>query len=148
VPFKGKTKLTDSQRRKIATGKVAGKTSREIAADAGLSESTVKKQASDPRTITLIQKLIARDAEQLDRMWQKSLKSIEKDLDSKDSSLAISARRDFLKFAVAGDPPLARVDPASISGDGLYSLEELLTSWRRFEQQSQESDAGARRAGP
>jgi hypothetical protein len=44
--------------------------------------------------------------------------------------LVIQARRDMLRFATAGDPPLLRIAPADNSG-GHFTLEELLTSYRK-----------------
>ena len=53
--------MTDTERIKIAQGKLAGKTARQIAADTGLSESSVERASKDPRTSLLIQRLKERD---------------------------------------------------------------------------------------
>ena len=52
-------------------------TARQIAADTGLSESSVEKASKDPRTSLLIQRLKERDEEVLLRCWKKAVASIE-----------------------------------------------------------------------
>ena len=56
-----------AEQRKIAQGKLAGKMARQIAADTGLSESSVEKAPKGPRASLLIQRLKERDEELLAR---------------------------------------------------------------------------------
>ncbi|MGH9558688.1 MAG: hypothetical protein ACRD30_05560 [Bryobacteraceae bacterium] len=123
--------MTDRQRTKIAAGRVSGKTSREIAAETNLSESAVRKQAADPRTKTLIQRLKERDETRLSTMWTLALNSIQERLLHQNPSIQCDATRDLYRFLNAGDPPLARLDPVDDKG-GDFTLEELLTVYRRF----------------
>jgi hypothetical protein len=53
--------------------------------------------------------------------------------------LVIQARRDMLKFATAGDPPLLRVAPVSPDDDdGGFTLEQLLRTYRKVTEHRQE----------
>jgi hypothetical protein len=129
MPAKGKTRLTDAQRYKIAQGKVIGKRRAEIAAEAGVAESTVSNQLADPRTATLILRLKHRDSEQIERCWKKGLDGLEEDLTARDRSVAAVARGQLFRLLPLGDPPLLRVSPADTS-EG-FTLEELLASYRK-----------------
>ena len=71
MPSIGRSRMTDTERIKIAQGKLAGKTARQIAEDTGLSESSVEKESKDPRTSLLIQRLKERDEEVLARCGRK-----------------------------------------------------------------------------
>jgi hypothetical protein len=139
MPAKGKSKVSTRQRARIAAGRVGGQTSREIAAETGLSESTVRKQATHPRTVTLVQRLIQRDEKELDAAWAKALQTVKKDLNSKDPAVVRDARRDLLRFITAGDPPLARLELAPAPEGSIYTLEELLSTMRTHDL----SDAGS-----
>jgi len=131
MPSKGKSPVTTQQRGRIAAGRVSGKTSATIAAETGLSESTVRKQAVDPRTVTLIQKLKSRDEAQLDRIWKKTIRVIEEDLDNGDPGVRGRAARTAVNVIAAGDPPLARLE-VSQNGAGDFTLEELLATQTRI----------------
>src|SRR5215467_4620108 len=132
MPAKGTTRVTGSQRRAIAHGKIAGKTAADIAAETGLAPVTVDKQSRDPRTQTLIQHLKIEHEEPLRRAFVRSLETIEEHLDSDDASVVRDARRDLMKIMEAGDPPLSRLevanDKTTTSGD--FTLAELLSTWR------------------
>jgi hypothetical protein len=130
VPAKGKSRVTDAQRRKIAAGRVAGRSHRAIAADTGLALKTVDHHATDPRVNTLILRLKHKYERELGRGWRLALLSLLRDLRSKDHVLQIAARRDLLRFLTVGDPPLLRMAPADTSG-GDFTLEELLISYRK-----------------
>lgn len=130
MPAKGKTRVTDEQRRKIAGAKVAGETAKQIAKTTGLSVRTVERQATDPRTATFILQQRKRSEAELQQGWDLAVQSLLAHLRSKDPDLVIAARRDLLKFAIAGDPPLLRVSPED-SDRGDFTLEELLISYRR-----------------
>jgi hypothetical protein len=126
VPAKNKSRVSDKQRAVIAAGRVEGKTSAVIASESGLSESTVKKQATDQRTKVLIQRLKARDEEQLDRIWKKVLDKTEKMIDDADPVVALRASKLGLDLVTASDPPLARLELNAGDGERECTLEELL----------------------
>ena len=87
MPAKGTSKVSQKQRAKIAAGRIAGKTASRIAAETGLSESTVKKQVSDPRTVTIIQGWKTRQRQQIDQALDLTLRSLLRDLKSRDNDL-------------------------------------------------------------
>jgi isopentenyl diphosphate isomerase/L-lactate dehydrogenase-like FMN-dependent dehydrogenase len=137
MPANGKTKVSDAQRRQIAAKKLIGKTAKTIAKEMALSQKTVEKQAADQRTAIFILRQRHRSEKHLEQAWDLGLASILVHLRSGVPELVIQARRDMLKFATAGDPPLLRVAPADTSG-GDFTLEELLTSYRKVGQHGQE----------
>jgi hypothetical protein len=130
MPTKGKTKLSDIQRAEIAAARLIGKTALEIAKDTGLGVRTVERASTDPRTTTFILRQRHNSERFLEQAWRLGLASILVHLRSGNPGLVIQARRDLLRFATAGDPPLLRVAPADNSG-GNFTLEELLQSYRR-----------------
>ncbi len=130
MPAKGKTRVTDDQRKQIAAGKLLRKTARQIAQETGLSKSTVDHQAADPRTSGFVLEQRNKTKPALEEAWRLSVASILVHLRSGNSDLVIQARRDLLRFAAVGDPPLMRVAPADNSG-GDFTLEELLISYRK-----------------
>jgi hypothetical protein len=121
---------TDTERRKIAQGKLAVKTARQIAADTGLSESSVEKGSKYPRTSLLIQRLKERDEEVLARCWKKAVASIESHLDSDDQDLVRDARKDLLRYVTAGDPPQIKMEAPTKAATGDFTLAELLGTLR------------------
>jgi hypothetical protein len=131
VPAKNKSRVSDGQRAVIAAGRISGKTSAQIAAKAGLSESTVKKQATDKRTKVLIARLKDRDEAQLDRIWRKALNRCEGLIDDKDSIVALRASKLAVDMVTAGDPPLARLELNVADGERECTLEELLKIYGR-----------------
>ena len=144
MPAKGKTRVTERQRARIAAGRVAGKPAREIAEETGLSKSTVDHQALDPRTATLTLRLKRRDEAKLDEAWSLSIASILKHLKSGKAELVIGARRDLFRLLPLGDPPLLRIAPADNSG-GDCTLEELLQTYRAASMRAEQGnlEAGA-----
>ena len=130
MPAKGKSRVTDAQRRKIAAGKVAGKTNRAIAAETKLGVRTVDRQATDPRTVTLALKLKEGCEDDFKKLYGETLRTLKRDIQAKDRNVCAMARGQFLRLLVLGDPPLLRVAPVDTSG-GDYTLEELLISYRR-----------------
>lgn len=131
MPAKGTTRVTNEQRAAIARGRVEGKPSPQIAKETGLARITVDKQAIDPRTVTLIQQLKAQAAPQLRRMFQSSLNRTEKLIKHPDPVVGLRACRQVTNVLVAGDPPLARIEPQAGGGSGDFTLEELLIVYRR-----------------
>jgi hypothetical protein len=130
VPAKGKSRVTNRQRATIAAGRLEGKTSAEIASDAGLAESTVRRQATDQRTRVLIQRLKERDEEQLDRIWRKALNRCEKLIAHPNAIVALRASKLAVDMVSAGDPPLARLELNTSDGERECTLEELLNIYR------------------
>lgn len=130
MPAKGKSRVTAAQKQKIAVGRATGKRSKDIAKAAGVSVSTVEHQARKPEVQTLIARLKSRDEGQLDRIWRKTLNAIESDVLSIDPDISRHARSQALKAIVAGDAPLARLEPGDGS-QGEVTLEELLVVYRR-----------------
>src|SRR6516225_4959282 len=118
--------MTDTERRKIAEGKLAGKTARQIAAEVGLSESSVEKASKDPRTSLLIQIPNERDTTVLARCWKKAVASIESHLDSDDQDLVKDARKDLLRYVTAGDPPQIKLAAPNAAANGDFTLAEML----------------------
>jgi hypothetical protein len=133
LPSKGKTRVSAAQRRKIAAGRLAGKTHKVIAQETGLAHSTVRKQAADRRTQTYMQVLLDRKQEPLDRTWEHIVKWLEKDANSKDAVIRAQARRDFARLIQAGDPPMPRMLPPTEAPPNSLLLEEYLMLYRKFE---------------
>jgi hypothetical protein len=129
VPAKGKSRVSVAQRAKIAVGKVAGKTRKQIARETGLHPDTVGRVANDARTTTLVLRLKERHQPELEKMYAKSLRGINKRLDSKDDLIAQRAQGQLLRYIEAGDPPLYRIADQG-SADGDFTLEELLRTMR------------------
>ena len=130
MPAKGKSRISDAQRAKIAAGKVAGKPARQIAEEVGLGKSTVDHAVSDPRTSTLTLRLKRKDEDKLELAWDLAVKSILTHLRSKSAGLVVGARRDLMRLIPLGDPPLLRVVPTD-GQDGDCTLEELLNVYRK-----------------
>jgi hypothetical protein len=131
VPAKGKSRVTAAQRKRIAAGKLVGRTNKQLAGELDLHPDTVGRAATDYRTTTLILSFKARQQRQLDKALDLALQSLLRDLKSNDNDLVVSARRDLLRYVTAGDPPLYRVGDVG-STDGDFTLEELLQTMRRF----------------
>src|ERR1700679_1274790 len=130
MPAKGKSRVSDAQRAKIAAGRVAGKPARQIAEEVGLGKSTVDHAVSDPRTSTLTLRLKHKDEPRLEQAWDLTVASILRDLKSKSPARVLNARRDLMRLLTLGDPPLLRVTPNDSSG-GDFTLEELLVTLRK-----------------
>ncbi len=139
MPAKNKSKVTDEQRQQIAAKKLLGKTAKAIAAETGLAAKTVEKQLADPRTSTFILRQRHQCERALERAWRLGLASILVHLRSGVPELVIQARRDMLKFATAGDPPLLRIAPTDNSA-GDFTLEELLATYRSVTQRPPSND--------
>ena len=130
MPAKGKSRVTDAQRRKIAEGKLAGKRHADIAAETGLALQTIHNQSNDPRTATLAMELKQEHAPALRRTYGKVVERIERDVEAKDHVVSATARNQFTRLLVLGDPPLLRIAPTD-DNKGDCTLEELLISYRK-----------------
>lgn len=121
--------MTAAQRRRIAAGKLAGKTNRQLGAELDLHPETIGRQSHDVRTTTAILRLKERSDADFARMWLAMMGRLENDLKSKDFSERHAARTFLLRALTAGDPPLHRVGDVG-SSDGDFTLEELLYTMR------------------
>lgn len=130
MPAKGKIGVTDVQRRKMAAGRLAGKTAKQVARETGLAVQTIYNHAHDPRTTTFVLRARAKSERQLERGWKLALASILRHLRSHEPELEIQARRDLLRYATAGDPPLLRMAPMD-ADRGNFTLEQLLMTYRK-----------------
>ena len=130
MPAKGKTKVTSRQRKKIAAGRLVGKTDKAIAAEVGLHPVTVNRVAHDARTTTLILRLKEKDDQDFATLWASMITGLKDDIASKDFSERHASRNFLLKAITAGDPPLHRVGDVG-SSEGDFTLEELLLTMRR-----------------
>ena len=130
MPAKGRSKVSDEKRQQIAAARLIGKTAKTIAQETGLAVKTVERQATDPRTAAFILRQRQRSERALTQAWRLSLASILVHLRSGTPELVIQARRDMLRFATAGDPPLLRMAATDNSG-GDFTLEDLLTTYRK-----------------
>lgn len=128
MPYKGKKKISDDQRRAVAKGRVDGKPDRVIAAELGLARETVTRTANDPRTLTQIAALKAKSEKHFAGIWQNMISGIERDIKSKDFNERATTRAQFLRVLTAGDPVQRIVDPSTATGD--FTLEELLIAYR------------------
>jgi predicted transcriptional regulator len=126
MPAKGTTRVGDARRGAIARARLAGKPSRAIAREVGLAPDTVRRQMSDPRTVSLIRELKAEQEGRLRKSFERACQSIEKHLESRRAGVVRDARRDLVRILEAGEP--AKVD---VSPGGDCQLEELLTVYRR-----------------
>jgi hypothetical protein len=136
MPAKGKGKITPEQRGKIARGKLSGKTSSQIAAETGLADRTVRRQATDPRTLTLIQELKQEQDKPLRRAFARSVETIEEHLEHEDPAVVRDARRDLVRIVEAGDPPLARLELPRDNSRGDFTLVELLAVYKQLSEES------------
>ena len=135
MPARGKTKVTDRQRKVIAAGKLAGKTNKQIAKTVDLHPDTVKKASNDARTTTLILRLKEKDDQDFAKLWGEMMKGLKDDIASKDFNERHASRNFLLKAITAGDPPLHRVGDIG-SSEGDFTLEELLLTMRRVTKKS------------
>jgi hypothetical protein len=131
MPWKGTTRVTDEQRRKVAMGRSRGKTDKEIAKDAKLSPKSIHRVVHDRRTQTLILDLKRKDEQKFARIWTKMLDGMNTDITSKVFNERAVTRAQFIRVLTAGDPPLHRVGDVSGAG-GDFTLEELVMSMREL----------------
>ncbi len=90
---------------------------------------------ADERTLILIRRLKAKHEAKIEQLFEKSLKVVERALNSKDDDVALRAVDRVIRIAEAGDPPLARVEvEARDTSKGTFTLAELLETLRRAEQ--------------
>lgn len=132
MPAKGKSKITDKQRRQIAAGKVLGKTSWQIAKQVEVHPDTVRKAWADERTLTQITELRLKGADQVERIFFKALDNLESEFDKKTIKTLEPVdrhrcRMEAYKVGTLGDPPRAAVGKASADNTkGDITYEEML----------------------
>jgi hypothetical protein len=119
-------KLVHAQRRKIAAGKVSGRKNRDIARDAGVSESTVQHAAQDPETLSYMAEFSAAAEEDLRRAFAIACRKMRVDVGSKSAQTRALARRDLLGFVTAADRARGA---KNAGGAGEYELKDLLVAW-------------------
>lgn len=122
MPAKGTSKITHAQRKKIAIGKVTGKTLKQVAKETGLAPKTIDNQHRDPRTTVLIQELKARHSKQLEEMFKLSLDRVEGMLKDKkeESAVVLRAAQTAIDLVNAGEAPLRAVIKPTKGGDFTY----------------------------
>lgn len=118
MPAKGKSRVTDAQRRKLAAGRIRGKTSKQLAADTGLAVSTVKHQVVDPRTRAHAFEIKTENLDAIGRLVKKRIQQLSKELDSRNADVRHNAGNQIIKFACMGDPPLAAAPAPGMSEPG------------------------------
>jgi len=126
MPAKGKSRLSDRQKQRIAAGKALGRRHRDIAADTRLAKTTVDHAVLKPETKALIQQFKDENQEQLSRMYKKALGTLDADLDRKAFDARIRSRAQLMGIIQAGDERIAIGDLGAGEDGGKYSLEELL----------------------
>jgi sugar diacid utilization regulator len=130
MPAKGTTKLTQQQKQKVALAKAVGKTHKEAAAAARVSEASVDRIVADPQTQLLIQRLRDQHSEQLERMYALALKYAESDLSDGSGDIRVRTRDQVLRFIQAGDRMQLGQERSPETGE--YTIEELQVSYRRW----------------
>lgn len=131
MPAKGKNKVTARQRAKIAAGKLAEKSDKEIAAEVDLHPNTVNRISHDARTTTLIGRLKEKHDKEFATIFNSMIKGLGKNMRKHKDAREFNATASvFLRAITAGDPPLHRVgDVGSSAGD--FTLQELLVTMRQ-----------------
>ena len=132
MPFKGTRKVTPQQKSVMAVGKLAGKTSREVAVEVDLHPDVVRRHWGGHESFNL--QLKREYAPSIRKLYEKMLRQTDRGLDDKNPRVRLLACRQVIQLVNAGDPPLERLAPAGLqSGDGIVhvTLEELLISYRQ-----------------
>lgn len=83
---RGNSVTKKTKRQLVAAGKIAGKSSEQIATEAGCSERHVKRLAAEPETKIVVRDLLSKHQAKLKRLVEKSLTSIERSLDATPNS--------------------------------------------------------------
>lgn len=125
-------KLSLQQKRKIAGGKLAGKSQREIAREAACSVSSVSHAGNDPVVRGLIAEASEVHRDRLLKLYARMLASVEKDLASKAGADRQAARSEAVRLMMLADQA-AGVDAAPQAGETSISLQELLIAYHRRE---------------
>jgi len=119
--------LVEAQKRQIAAGIALGAKHQAIAQQVGVCLSTVDHCWQDPETVSYIRQFQKKAANQLARIFQKSVSAIEKDIDSRVPDLRIKAREHALKFITAGDKGASGDESgADAGGRTTYSIGQLV----------------------
>jgi len=119
--------LVESQKRQIAAGIALGEKHKAIAERVGVCLSTVDHCWQDPETVSYIRQFQKKAANQLARIFEKSVAAIEEDIDSTVPDLRIKAREHALKFITAGDKTGSSDESgADAGGHPTYSIGQLV----------------------
>lgn len=136
MPAKGKSKITPAQRAKIAAGKLAKKTDKQIGAELDLHPVTVNRAAHDIRTTTMILQLKEKHDQEFAAIFVDMMKGLAKNMKKHEDPREFNATASvFLRAVTAGDPPLHRVGDVG-SADGDFTLQELLVTMRTVTRRS------------
>lgn len=130
-----KQTLSAAQKATIADGKVRGKPGKQIAAEAGCSQSTVDHARQDPEIRSLIERFTDKYASRVERLYEKSLDSLEADIGDKKATPGErqKAREQVLEYITLADRAAGRIGGAAqqSSSDGEYTLTELYATLRQ-----------------
>ena len=151
MPAKGKSRVTDGQRTRIAADKLSGVPQKVTAAALGLSTETIKKQRSDGRTLALMasMKEHPKNEEKIREGFRAGLAMIVSTIQSKAKDVTrgekIRAFHELVGVAVAGEQRIEVTDKRS----GQYTYEELLTIREDIMRaEAGDQEAGKRTDGP
>ncbi len=140
MPSKGKAKVTDTQRARIAAGKISGRTSKQIAHETGLAPVTVRKQLVRPDTKASIQALKNESAGLISSNFARAQVKIGKMLDSKDPDQMYRGVQMACKVPVLGEA-VQRIDPPR-QGQGEFTLQDLLEAELRAKEEAEKERTG------
>lgn len=132
MPAKGKKKVTDQVRAKIAKSRADGKTVKTIAREEGLGVSTVEKQLKDARTGSLYLDFKMRNRELWDKAMLKGLNRLVLLVDhTKDPAIMLRASEAILRSSVLGDVAIRPEPPKDPENRrrGDFTLEALVESY-------------------
>lgn len=119
MPYKSTKKVQKNEKRTIARKRAAGQSTAEIARSLGRNPSTIRKRiAADPEIRSLMARYATRNEARIARLYDKSLKKLEADLDLKDFRERQSARREVLAIIAAADRALSGQTDAGLFAPG------------------------------
>jgi len=130
MPGSGTVASKERKRRVIAAGKIAGKSNRQIAQDAGCSERHVDRVAAEPATKDLVRDLLRPHEQRLKRALTMALDAIDRGLVAKlktphDHGAQLSAAGSLREFL-----ELLRVNPKELVEAGQQPPQ---FTWEEFE---------------
>jgi len=133
-----KQRLSTAQKTVIARGKVEGKPGKQIAAEAGVSQSTVDHARQDPEIRSLIERYTEKYAKRVERLFEVTVDELEHDLKDRKASQADrrSSREQALELITLADRAAGRIGGAAASqgrsGEGgEYTMTELFATFRQ-----------------
>lgn len=112
---------------KLAAGRLAGKTQKEQAFDAGCSISSVSHAGKDPEVQSLMRQMAEAHRAQLAELYGRMLEGIGKDLDAPSLPARQNVRAELSHVIAVAD---GVTQPQSKSEQGGFTLTELLVAYR------------------